>query len=347
MTASAYELDVAATDAGERQRGVKRIEVLVDGVQVHDSGAQSCGSGGCPLDTSYVLRPQWFAPGDRKVEVISTDQVNNKRKDERTIKVPSEPSNTAGLEQWYQYDSVATGAGTQAHVNLSTGNLVWHGLPVVNLGRGLSTYVNLSYNSADKGGQGQHEGGLNNEADGPNYNQAGQNVSLGIGRVDPSSTSRSLVSQRHRRRRDDVRRGRIEAPLQEVRRRRDLRPAARRQPAPAQVLADQLHALVGDHPPGRRDLLLRPARLPDVDRGPQRQRRPLRLRAAADADPSACTSGQEWASDLNCKKRVVRVTRLGGRRGRAGRREPLRRRPLTTRRPFPRATATPPGASRE
>ena len=54
----------------------------------------------------------------------------------------------------------------------------------------------------------------------------------------------------------------------------------------------------------------------------------------------------ERASDLNCKKRVVRVTRLGGRRGRAGRREPLRRHRSTTRRPFPRATATPPGASR-
>ena len=66
-----------------------------------------------PARTSKVLRPQWFAPGDRKVEVISTDQVNNKRKDERTIKVPSEPSNTAGLEQWYQYNSVSTGAGTE------------------------------------------------------------------------------------------------------------------------------------------------------------------------------------------------------------------------------------------
>jgi hypothetical protein len=78
----------------------------------------------------------------------------------------SEVSHTAGLEEWFDYESVETGAGSRAHVNLATGNLVWHATPLINRGRGLSTFLNLTYNLQDKGGQGQGNGG-GNEANGP------------------------------------------------------------------------------------------------------------------------------------------------------------------------------------
>ncbi len=54
-----------------------------------------------------------------------------------------------GLEDFEQYRSFATGANTEAHVNVNNGNLVWHSVPMVNPGRGLSSVVNLTYNSQD------------------------------------------------------------------------------------------------------------------------------------------------------------------------------------------------------
>ena len=51
-----------------------------------------------------------------------------------------------GLEQYFHYDSTETGLAG-AHANLATGNLVWHRVPMVNPGRGLSSFLNLTYNS--------------------------------------------------------------------------------------------------------------------------------------------------------------------------------------------------------
>ena len=103
----------------------------------------------------------------------------------------SEVSHTAGLEEWFDYESVETGAGSRAHVNLATGNLVWHTTPLINRGRGLSTFLNLTYTVQDKGGQGVGNAG-GNEANGPNYQQAGQNFSLGIS--GPTRLSDPLVA---------------------------------------------------------------------------------------------------------------------------------------------------------
>lgn len=103
----------------------------------------------------------------------------------------SEVSHAAGLEEWFDYESVETGAGSRAHVNLATGNLVWHATPLINRGRGLSTFLNLTYTVQDKGGQGVGNAG-GNEANGPNYQQAGQNFSLGIS--GPTRLSDPLVA---------------------------------------------------------------------------------------------------------------------------------------------------------
>ena len=91
----------------------------------------------------------------------------------------SAETRTLGLEEWFDYESVETGGGSRAHVNLSTGNLVWHTTPVINQGRGLSTFVNLTYNRQDAC-DGILHGLL---GDGPDYDHAGRNFSLGISGV--------------------------------------------------------------------------------------------------------------------------------------------------------------------
>ena len=91
----------------------------------------------------------------------------------------SAETRTLGLEEWFDYESVETGGGSRAHVNLSTGNLVWHSTPVINQGRGLSTFVNLTYNRQDAC-DGILHGLL---GDGPDYDHAGRNFSLGISGV--------------------------------------------------------------------------------------------------------------------------------------------------------------------
>lgn len=52
-----------------------------------------------------------------------------------------------GLEKFWDYRQIATGAGSQARVNLGTGNLVWNDVPVVDQGQGLSTFVQVTYDS--------------------------------------------------------------------------------------------------------------------------------------------------------------------------------------------------------
>src|SRR5689334_20056248 len=54
-----------------------------------------------------------------------------------------------GLEDYFTYESTDTGGGGAAHVNVANGNLVWHTTPVVNVGRGLSTVLNVTYNAQD------------------------------------------------------------------------------------------------------------------------------------------------------------------------------------------------------
>ncbi|WP_445148359.1 RHS repeat-associated core domain-containing protein [Baekduia sp. Peel2402] len=90
-----------------------------------------------------------------------------------------------GLEKFWDYDSVDTGAGSQLLVNAETGNLLWHHVPVVNPGRGLSTFVNVDYNSLEgppRLGEQQDLDplgpvGLNDPVA---YNTAGRGISLGV-----------------------------------------------------------------------------------------------------------------------------------------------------------------------
>jgi RHS repeat-associated protein len=58
-------------------------------------------------------------------------------------------SNMLGLEQYYQYTGVSTGAGTSLLNNDDTGNVVWNYNAFANPSRGFQTFVRVDYNSMD------------------------------------------------------------------------------------------------------------------------------------------------------------------------------------------------------
>lgn len=63
------------------------------------------------------------------------------------VQVDHELDNKLGLEHYYQYDAEALGAGTTNLVNVSNGNSILRWTPLSSPGRGLSTVVDLTYNS--------------------------------------------------------------------------------------------------------------------------------------------------------------------------------------------------------
>ena len=75
-----------------------------------------------------------------------------------------ELSENLGLERFWQYEQVATGAGSTAYVNADNGNMLWRWSPWATPGRGIASIVDLTYNS------------LEEHSDSP----AGENVSLNI-----------------------------------------------------------------------------------------------------------------------------------------------------------------------
>lgn len=165
LQTGAYTLNVdsrdgAATPREAERSGVTETRIFVDSnpadadpgaEQKPDQATQPCPTGSCPQQRAYAFIADDWGPGDYVVRVRVRDQAANAAP-EQTVKVKvgslvSEVSDKSGLEDFFHYESTKTGDGTQAHVNLATGNLVWHSTPIVNPGRGLSTVVNLTYNS--------------------------------------------------------------------------------------------------------------------------------------------------------------------------------------------------------
>lgn len=187
IVAGAYDLQIDATDGSRDARrnersGVKSIEVLVKKESPDPPDAdfhrvyydeQGCDPGSCPMSRNWVFRREAYKEGTYTLRVKVTDQIGHVRiPDDRTIRVSKdvlEPRHAMGLEDFWQFQSIQTGAGTAAHVNLATGNVVWHSEPVVNPGRGLSTVGNVTYNSQQ----------LTKDA-ALDYNQVGEGFSLGV-----------------------------------------------------------------------------------------------------------------------------------------------------------------------
>ncbi|MEV6868092.1 DNRLRE domain-containing protein [Streptosporangium subroseum] len=65
------------------------------------------------------------------------------------IRIDSPTSDQLGLEKFYQYTGLSTGAGSSAAVNLYAGNVTWNYSPFSNPSRGISTMARMTYNSLD------------------------------------------------------------------------------------------------------------------------------------------------------------------------------------------------------
>ncbi len=102
--------------------------------------------------------PETFGPlqdGPHVLQVVATDPAGNADATSAirefilvTIERRAPESGKLGLEQYFHYDSTEAGL-SGAHANLATGNLVWQKVPLTNPGRGLSSVLNLTYNSYD------------------------------------------------------------------------------------------------------------------------------------------------------------------------------------------------------
>ena len=95
-----YNLTASGTDgdpavAANRRSGVKRIDVLVDGMQVSTTGDRACTrfEASCPVDLPYTFNTEEWPGGDHDVTVRVTDHVNLTT--EETITVYTDEPRTA------------------------------------------------------------------------------------------------------------------------------------------------------------------------------------------------------------------------------------------------------------
>ncbi|HEX8051734.1 MAG TPA: LamG-like jellyroll fold domain-containing protein [Thermoleophilaceae bacterium] len=198
--ATGRSVHIKALEERPADTGVRKIELWLDPDLTPTSDEREHGhepdcSAGCPsvAETDWAL-DQATPPGKHEILIVATDDAGHRTEERYEIHVldllPSSRSKL-GLEHWFDYDDTAAGGDSSVYVNGETGNTVWHSVPVVNPGRGLSTVVNLTYNSHDRGGvlgstlgrvplvdlSGQD---LNNDLPGLSYSEAGVGFSLGI-----------------------------------------------------------------------------------------------------------------------------------------------------------------------
>ena len=135
-------------------------------------------------------------PGEHEILVKVYDAAGNFDEERWTTHVVTTLLNgdrdKLGLEHWFQYDDTSAGGNSNVYVNAETGNTIWHSVPIVNPGRGLSAAVNLTYNSHDRGGvlgdllgrvpvlNADRAGLGNDEISELSYGEVGNGFSLGI-----------------------------------------------------------------------------------------------------------------------------------------------------------------------
>ncbi|MFG2358633.1 DNRLRE domain-containing protein [Streptomyces sp. NPDC048521] len=78
--------------------------------------------------------------------VSGTDGIPGLR---QTVAVEDPTSDQLGLEKFYSYNGVNTGAGSSLMTNTAAGNSVWQYNAFSNPGRGLNTFFRLAYNTQD------------------------------------------------------------------------------------------------------------------------------------------------------------------------------------------------------
>jgi RHS repeat-associated protein len=193
LTGLSYPLTVAGADAAS---GVAEIDIRVDS-NAPTMLTESCPNTNCPANasTNYSFNNEDYSPGQHTITITTKDwlgqQGNAAHDTTQSFSIYTKPlislgnsqsanqNDQFGLESFYDYRKVATGAGSYARANLANGNLVWDDVPVVDRGQGLSTFVEVAYNSQHRLGE---LAPLQNQTLLPTgeYNQIGQGFSVGI-----------------------------------------------------------------------------------------------------------------------------------------------------------------------
>ncbi len=179
----------------EHRSGTKRVRILVkEFLQLESQFVQKeaididCppDPGSCERSKSWTLNTSEYANKHLTIRIEATDQLGHQSTKDFSVWVLTDlggvlplGENRLGLEDFWNYDSVETGAGTVAHTNLATGNLVWHSTPIINPGRGLSSVVNLTYNSQESAKDSLLPENIAGDLLGQ-YSTAGRGFSLGI-----------------------------------------------------------------------------------------------------------------------------------------------------------------------
>ncbi|HEV3002527.1 MAG TPA: DUF6531 domain-containing protein [Solirubrobacteraceae bacterium] len=147
ISEAAYGLRAVAKDGSTasaltQRSGVKRLQILVDGVVVAGEDAD-CTAGNCEKVAEYELRTQDFAAGRHTIKVVATDQVGNEKIDEWVVHV----DHAAGARDSYSFTDEAVTTTTSAHVNLGNGNLLFRARDFAGGSTGPELALARSYNS--------------------------------------------------------------------------------------------------------------------------------------------------------------------------------------------------------
>lgn len=198
-------LDAVATDSGSRVRDIRvymkaTTALTPDSLPPADADRKllSPCSGDCSSHVAQYRPPDSLATGRYQITVEAFDREGNRAEDRWIVTVVQTRSGNRdklGLEQWFELDDTDAGGESTLAVNGETGNLVWHATPIVNRGRGLSSVVNLTYNSGERGGllgaelgrtpligaTAEDDSILGQDLTGLGYREAGTGFSLSVG----------------------------------------------------------------------------------------------------------------------------------------------------------------------
>ena len=115
-----------------------------------DGDPRTCKDVSCDRTLVATVDTTKLQPGGLTFRVHATDTLGNASDATFTASlgaVAFDQTRWSGLEDFLQYDQVETGGGSSAYVNLASGNLVWQQTALVNPGRGLSTFAQVTYNA--------------------------------------------------------------------------------------------------------------------------------------------------------------------------------------------------------
>ncbi len=129
-----YNLHVKATDgsnatAREKQSGVKRVAVYLDGTLKEEWPGPACPQSSCPVEGKYTLRLTGLSGGVHNLKVVAEDWVHHLREREIEFEyLPATGENDEYVMQHFPLEvgEEGSGHGPELAVNLMNGNLVYH-----------------------------------------------------------------------------------------------------------------------------------------------------------------------------------------------------------------------------